>query len=96
MAEYPAMRRLLARLAMSHVVSSIAIGGMLLTILALGMLAFWANMVGQEHTRDVSRAGVQTSGYLRAAQALGQIDRYSDILEDGVDPAIPSASTTPR
>jgi signal transduction histidine kinase len=82
------MRQLLAGLAASRLVSRLAIGGMLLAIPAVGALAFWTNMVGQEHTRDVSRAGVQTSGHLRAAQALGQIDRYSDDLEDGVDPAV--------
>jgi signal transduction histidine kinase len=87
-AEYPAMRRLLSGLAVSHVVSRIAIGGMLLAIVALAALAVWANVVAQDHVRDLSGAGVQTSGHLRAAQALGQLDRYSDILEDGVDPAV--------
>ncbi len=31
---------------------------------------------------------MQTSGHLRAAQAVGQIDKYSDDLEAGVDPAV--------
>jgi signal transduction histidine kinase len=82
------MRNVLSALAASRIVGRVAVGGMLAAILALGALAFWANIVGQRHTIDVSRAGVQTSGHLRAAQALGQIDRYSDILEDGVDPAV--------
>ncbi|MEA2131149.1 MAG: hypothetical protein QOJ85_4040, partial [Solirubrobacteraceae bacterium] len=59
------MRRLLSELAVSHMATAFAIGGMLLAILALGLLAFWANAVGQGHTRDLSRAGVQTSGHLR-------------------------------
>jgi signal transduction histidine kinase len=82
------MRSMLSRLTASRAVSRLAIGGMVLAILALGILAVWANIVGQRHTIAVSRAGVQTSGHLRAAQSLGQIDKYSDILEDGIDEAV--------
>src|SRR5918994_1869347 len=82
------MRSRFSRLAASRRVGRVAIGGMLLAMLGVGALAVWANMVAQGHTRDLSDAGVQTSGHLRATQALGQIDNYSDILEDGIDLAV--------
>ena len=82
------MRRVRSRLATSRVVRRVAIGGMLLAILSLAALGLWANIVAQQHARALSRAGVQTSGHLRAAQALSQIDRYSDDLEAGADPAV--------
>jgi signal transduction histidine kinase len=82
------MRPVLPRLASSRVVSRVAIGGVLLAILTMATLRVGANLVAQQHTRAVSRAGVQTSGHLRAVQALGQIARYADELEDGVDPAV--------
>jgi signal transduction histidine kinase len=80
------MRNAFSRLAASRVVSRLAIGGMLLAILALGALAVWANMVAQGHARDLSHAAVQTSGHLRASQALSQIDKTADILEEGIEP----------
>ncbi|MEA2151445.1 MAG: two-component system, NtrC family, sensor kinase, partial [Solirubrobacteraceae bacterium] len=82
------MRRVLSGLAASRVVSRAAIGGMLLAIVALAALAFWAHIVAQGHSDALSRAGAQTSGHLRATQALGQIDKYSDKLEGGIDPQI--------
>jgi signal transduction histidine kinase len=82
------MRDRFTDLASSGIVSRLAIGGMLLAIGALGALAVWANVVAHGHVRDLSRAGVQTTGHLRATQALGQIDNYSDILEDGIDPKV--------
>ncbi len=82
------MRLLLSRLVASHLVSRFAIGGMALAILALAALGLWAHVAGQGHAHALSRAGAQTAGHLRAAQALGQIDKYSNDLEDGVDPAV--------
>lgn len=61
------------------------IGAMALILVALGALAFWATFSMQEHARALSRAGVQTSGHLRAVQALGQIDTHTDLLEDGIN-----------
>ena len=61
---------------------------MSLVLLALGALAFWATSVAQDHARALSRAGVQTSGHLRAVQALGQIDTHTDLLEDGINRGI--------
>jgi signal transduction histidine kinase len=68
-----------------HAVSRLAIGGMLLAVVALGALAVWANVVSLGHVRGLTDAGVQTSGHLRAAQALGQIDTHTDLLEEGMD-----------
>jgi signal transduction histidine kinase len=69
----------------SPLISRLAISGMVLAVIALGALAVWATILAQEHSRELSRAGVQTSGHLRATQALGQIDTHSDLLEDGID-----------
>lgn len=69
-----------SRLAMRLLVAAI-----LLIVVALGGLAVWAAFVTQDHARALSRAGVQTSGHLRAVQALGQIDTHTDLLEDGLN-----------
>jgi diguanylate cyclase (GGDEF)-like protein len=61
---------------------------MLVAILALGLLAFWATILTQERMHGLSRAGIQTSGHLRAVQALGQIDTHTDLLEHGLEPTI--------
>jgi hypothetical protein len=61
---------------------------MALAFTVLGTLGLWAMIVTRDHTDSLSRAGVQTSGHMRAAQALGQIDTHTDLLEDGIDPQI--------
>jgi hypothetical protein len=69
------------------VVSRLAIGGMLLAILALGALAVWANLIAQGHTSRVPARGRVDVGHLRATQALGQIDKYSEAVRRGDDQA---------
>jgi hypothetical protein len=59
---------------------------MALAILALGALPIWAIAVSQDDQRDLAKAGFQTSGHLRAVQALGDIDTATDELEEGVAP----------
>jgi diguanylate cyclase (GGDEF)-like protein len=44
----------------------------------------WAAIASQNEARGLSRAGVQTSGHLRAAQALSLIDTQTDALEEGI------------
>jgi diguanylate cyclase (GGDEF)-like protein len=78
----------------ARVITRLAVGGMLLAVIALGALAVWATIVTEEHTRGLSRAGVQTSGHLRATQAVGQIDTHTDLLEDGYDPEIATSLRT--
>ena len=60
---------------------------MSLAVVALGSLAMWSSIVTQNHAAGLSRAGVQTSGHLRATQALSLIDTSTDALEQGVIPA---------
>jgi signal transduction histidine kinase len=72
----------------SWLATRLAIAGALLAVIALGALAVWAAMLAQDHSRGLSRAGVQTSGHLRAVQALSQIDTHSDLLEESFDPQI--------
>jgi len=55
-----------------------------LAVVALGALAVWAAIVTQNGADGLSRAGVQTSGHLRAVQALSVLDTQTDALEDGV------------
>ena len=64
----------------------IAVAGMSLAVLALGGLAVWAAIVTQNGADGLSRAGVQTSGHLRAIQALSLIDTSTDALEEGIVP----------
>jgi signal transduction histidine kinase len=66
----------------------LAIAGALLAVLALGALAVWATMLTQNNSHGLSRAGVQTSGHLRAVRALSQIDTQSELLEQRLDPRI--------
>jgi diguanylate cyclase (GGDEF)-like protein len=65
-------------------VARLAVVGMALAVVALGGLAVWAAVVSQSGARDLSRAGVQTSGHLRAVQAVSVLDTQTDALEDGV------------
>ena len=60
---------------------------MALAVAALGALAIWAAIVTQNQAHGLSHAGVQTSGHLRAMQALSIIDTSSDALEEGIIPA---------
>jgi diguanylate cyclase (GGDEF)-like protein len=55
---------------------------MSLAVIALGALAVWAAIVTQNGAQELSRAGIQTSGHLRAIQALSQIDSSVDALEE--------------
>jgi diguanylate cyclase (GGDEF)-like protein len=63
----------------------VAVVGMALAVLALGLLAVWAAIVTQNGATGLSRAGVQTSGHLRAVQALSAIDTHTDALEEKID-----------
>ncbi len=56
---------------------------MSLAVLALGSLAVWSAIVAQNGAAGLSRAGVQTSGHLRAVQSLSLIDTSTDALEEG-------------
>jgi diguanylate cyclase (GGDEF)-like protein len=60
---------------------------MSLAVVALGALAVWAAIVTQNGADGLSRAGVQTSGHLRAVQALSLIDTSTDALEERIVPA---------
>jgi len=57
---------------------------MSLAVLALGSLAVWAAIATQNGAQGLSQAGVQTSGHLRAVQALSIIDTSSDKLEERI------------
>jgi signal transduction histidine kinase len=70
---------------LSHLVSRLAIGGMLLAVIATGAVLVWANLVAESHVTGLSGAGMQTSAHLRAVQALGQIDTHTDLLEEHMD-----------
>jgi diguanylate cyclase (GGDEF)-like protein len=68
-----------------RIVARLAVAGMLLAVVALGVLAVWAAIVTQNGAHGLTRAGVQTSGHLRAVQALTRIDTHTDALEEGQD-----------
>jgi diguanylate cyclase (GGDEF)-like protein len=70
----------------SKLFSRIAVGGMSLAVVALGALAVWASIVTQNGADGLSQAGVQTSGHLRAVQALSLIDTSTDELEEKIVP----------
>ena len=55
-------------------------------VVLLGALAVWAAIVSQNGADELSRAGVQTSGHLRAIQALSALDADADTLEDKIGP----------
>jgi diguanylate cyclase (GGDEF)-like protein len=76
-----------SHLAESRLVARLAVVGMTLAFLAVGSLAIWAAVVTQNGAHDLSRAGVQTSGHVRALQAISTIDTQTDALEEEVDPA---------
>jgi hypothetical protein len=59
---------------------------MSLAVTALGALAVWAAIVTQNGADGLSQAGVQTSGHLRAIQALSLIDTSTDALEERIVP----------
>src|SRR5688572_21162425 len=65
-----------------------ALTGMALATVALGALALWAAVVTQNGATGLSRAGVQTSGHLRAVQGLSKVDTQTDALEDGIEPQL--------
>ena len=71
----------------SKLVGRIAVAGMALAVAALGALAIWAAIVTQNGADGLTEAGVQTSGHLRAIQALTIIDTSSDELEQGIVPS---------
>ena len=70
----------------SKTLARIAVAGMTLAVLALGTLAVWSSIVTQNGATGLSGAGVQTSGHLRAMQALSLIDTSTDSMEAGVNP----------
>jgi diguanylate cyclase (GGDEF)-like protein len=59
---------------------------MSMAVVALGALAVWAAIVTQNGADELSRAGVQASGHLRALQALSLIDTGTDALEKRIVP----------
>jgi diguanylate cyclase (GGDEF)-like protein len=65
-------------------VARFAVVGMSLAVLALGGLSVWSAIVTQNGAHGISRAGVQTSGHLRAIQALSLIDTTADEIEENV------------
>ena len=67
-------------------IARIAVAGMFLAVLALGTLAVWSSIVTQNGAAGLSGAGVQTSGHLRAIQALSLINSSTDALEAGPNP----------
>ena len=67
----------------SKLISRIAVSGMFMAVVALGVLAIWSAIVTQNGAHQLSQAGVQTSGHLRALQALSLIDTSTDALEEG-------------
>ena len=71
----------------SKLLGRIAVAGMALAVAALGALAIWAAIVTQNGAHGLTHAGVQTSGHLRAIQALSIIDTSSDELEQGIIPS---------
>ena len=70
----------------SKLVARCAVAGMSLAVVALGALAVWSAIVTQDGAGGLSRAGVQTSGHLRAVQSLSLIDTQTDALEAGIVP----------
>jgi diguanylate cyclase (GGDEF)-like protein len=70
----------------SKLVAGAALGGMLVAVLVLGALAVWIAIGSQNDARTLSEAGLQTSGHLRAMQALSLIDTSTDALESESDP----------
>jgi len=70
----------------SRLLARIAVAGMSLAVLALGALAVWAAIVTQNGADGLSQAGVQTSGHLRAVQALSMLDTSTGGLEKRIVP----------
>jgi signal transduction histidine kinase len=64
----------------------LALAGITTATIALGTLSLWAAITTQNAAKRLSETGVQTSGHLRAIQAVTKIDTLSDSLEDGVEP----------
>jgi hypothetical protein len=62
----------------------LAVAGMTVAVVALGALAVWAAIVTQNGASGLSQAGVQTSGHLRAIQALSTLDTQADALEERI------------
>jgi diguanylate cyclase (GGDEF)-like protein len=66
----------------ARAVVRIAVFGMSLAVLALGVLAVWSAYATQQQSGDLTRVGVQTAGQLRALQALFVIRTETDAIED--------------
>ena len=73
----PSRRKVLAR---------IAVASMSLAVVALGALALWGGTANQDDSGELSQAGVQTSGHLRAGQAPSTPDTFSYALEERIVP----------
>ncbi len=69
----------------SRTVERLALAGLALATVALGAVALWSAIVSQNSAAGLSQAGVQTSGHLRAVQALTAIDRHTDVLGEEFD-----------
>lgn len=78
------MRRLPQPVAHSTLMVRLAVVGMAVAVVALGGLAVWAAVVLQNGAHGLSQVGLQTSGHLRAVQAVSVLDTQTDALEDGV------------
>ena len=70
----------------SQLAGRLAVSGVALAVMALGALAVWAALVSQNGADSLSQAGVQTSGHLRAVQALSLVDTQTDVLEETQTP----------
>src|SRR5918999_2809549 len=70
----------------SRHLARIAVAGMSVAVIALGGLAVWAAIVTQNGAHGLTQAGVQSSGHLRAMQAVSMIDTQVDLLEESHDP----------
>ena len=69
----------------SRLLARLVTAGIAVAVVALGALAVWSAIVTQNGATGLSEAGVQTSGHLRAVQALSMIDTQTDALEAGPD-----------
>src|SRR5918992_5180593 len=69
-----------------RIVARLGVLGISVAIVALGVLAVWAAIVTQNGAHGLTQAGVQSSGHLRAMQAVSMIDTQTDLLEESNDP----------
>jgi diguanylate cyclase (GGDEF)-like protein len=66
----------------SKVMARLAVAALFVSVIALGGLALWSSLVIQNEARGLGRVGVQTTGQVRALQALYVVRVETDELED--------------